>query len=97
MAKFSSVGDSSGLLSTNMLLAVFQIALWFFFGCRSESLLVLLVVGFDNLSYRQENIGSKFNKQLVPKNLNYCRLSSFFLFFCYQDCECLMPMYKYLR
>ena len=32
-----------------------------FIGCRSDSLLILLMVGFDNLSYRQENIRSKFN------------------------------------
>ena len=30
IAKFSSVGDSSGLLPTKIILAVFQIALWFY-------------------------------------------------------------------
>ena len=43
------------------LLAVFQIAVWFVIGCHSDSLLILLVVGFDDLSHRQENIRSKFN------------------------------------
>ena len=33
----------------------------YFFGCHSDNLLILLVVGFDALSYRQENICSKFN------------------------------------
>ena len=60
IAKFCSVGDSSGLLFTKILLAVFQIAFWFFIGYRSGSLLILLVVGFHDLSYRQENICCKF-------------------------------------
>ena len=37
-----------------------------FFGCRSDSLPILLVVSFDDLSYRQENIRSKFN-MVLPK------------------------------
>ena len=60
IAKFSS-GDSSGLLSTKILLAVFQIAVWYFIGCRFDSLLILLVVSFDDLSYHQKNIRLKFN------------------------------------
>ena len=61
IAKFSCFEDSSGLLSTKILLAVFQ-NFFDFIGCRSNSLLVVLVDGFDDLSYRQENICSKFNK-----------------------------------
>ena len=33
-----------------------------FIGYRSDCLLILLVIGLDDLSYRQENIRSKFNK-----------------------------------
>ena len=53
-------------LSTDNLLAVFQIAFRFndFIGCRCNSLLILLVAGFDDLSYRQENICSKFRTTL---------------------------------
>ena len=62
IAKISSVGDSSGLLCTKLLLAVFQIdSLLIFFDCRSGGLLILLVVGFDDLSYHEDNIRSKFN------------------------------------
>ena len=61
-AKFCSVGgNSSGLLSTKILLAAFQRAFWFFICFFFDSLLILLVDGFDDLSYRQENIRSKFS------------------------------------
>ena len=53
IAKFSSVGDDSGLLSTKILLAVVSIVFF-----------ILLVVSFDDLSYRQENIRSKFKAEL---------------------------------
>ena len=49
IAKFTSVGNNSGLLSTKILF-------WFL----SDSPLNLLFVGFDDLSHRQENICSKF-------------------------------------
>ena len=64
IAKFSVFGDSFGLLSTKILLPVFQIAFWFLICCRCDSLLILLVVGFDDLSYCQENIRSKFKDSI---------------------------------
>ena len=44
--------NSIGCLLDNLLI---------FFACHSDNLLILLVVGFDDLSYCQENICSKFN------------------------------------
>ena len=51
LLKLVSVEDSSGLPSTKNSI-----------GYLSDSLLILLIAGFDDLSYRQENICSKFNK-----------------------------------
>ena len=48
----SAVADSSGFLFIKILLNVFQIAFCFFICGRSDSQLILLVVGFDDLSYR---------------------------------------------
>ena len=58
IAKFGGVGDSSRLLSTKNSS-----------GCFSDSLLILLavvfdsqlVVGFDEFSYRQENVQNSMN------------------------------------
>ena len=49
--KLVSIEHNSGILSTKILLAVFQIAYWFI-GHLSDSLFILLVVGFDDLFYR---------------------------------------------